>query len=224
MSRIRFDWPKSVTKSSLSPTTRLVLLTLATFMNERGSCFPSHSTIAARSGLSTRAVGKHMAIAEKCGWLRVCRRSRGSKQSACNSYTAVCPTGSGENPTAQEFNDDRNLATNRPESSNPATRNTVPTNNPINIASNTHIAKKFVESEDFDALWEAFPRHPDSKKLAGYFEWKKLPTEGRNDCLAAAVAFAITFKTRKPPSMPNTDVFRSAPHLSTWLRRRSWTS
>lgn len=65
-----------------SPTTRLVLLVLASRMDKGGHCYPGTDRLAVESGLSKRAVLTHLATAEGDGWIRreVCGTGRGWKR------------------------------------------------------------------------------------------------------------------------------------------------
>jgi hypothetical protein len=65
-----WTWQHAIIKSDLEPTTRHVLLTLALYMNAvGGGCYPTQEQLAVATGLSERAVRKHLEIAETLGWL-----------------------------------------------------------------------------------------------------------------------------------------------------------
>lgn len=68
---VRFTWERKVASVSGpdSPTTRHVLLTLATHADRAGKAFPSIKTLAEETGLSERAVVQHVQIAVQGGWL-----------------------------------------------------------------------------------------------------------------------------------------------------------
>jgi hypothetical protein len=69
----RFDWERAVISAHgpESPTTRFVLLVLATYWNKDAGlpAWPSIRTLAANSRLSERAVFKHLDIAVGEGWI-----------------------------------------------------------------------------------------------------------------------------------------------------------
>ncbi len=89
-----WTWRKAVTKSGLSSTTRLVLLTLSTHMNDQGeSCYPSLVTQAEETGLSKQSVITHLAIAENAGWLTTKRHGYGDQRYNRNEYFARLPNG-----------------------------------------------------------------------------------------------------------------------------------
>jgi hypothetical protein len=71
----RFDWLRSVMESDLPPTTRLVAHTLAIHGRADGSrIFPGIRALAAKSGLSPRAVCVHIDVLVRRG--RLWRRAR----------------------------------------------------------------------------------------------------------------------------------------------------
>lgn len=66
-----WSWRHAILKSDLPPTTRHVLLTLSCFMNDvGGGCYPTQEDLAKASGLTDRAVRKHLELAESAGWLK----------------------------------------------------------------------------------------------------------------------------------------------------------
>ena len=66
-----FVFVEAVFKSDLKPHTKLVLLVYADhhdWTNHNGA-YPSHATVAKKTGLSKNTVIRHTAILEKSGWL-----------------------------------------------------------------------------------------------------------------------------------------------------------
>lgn len=87
-----YSWQQAICQSDLMPTTRLVLLTLGTFMNQHGeSCYPSIETIADCSGLSKRAVITHLDKAETAGFLTVKSHGFRGQKWKRNEYSASFP-------------------------------------------------------------------------------------------------------------------------------------
>lgn len=67
-----FTWRSAIAESDLAPTTRHVLLTLSTYMNERGgSAYPGAARLAKDSGLHIDTVKDHLRKADVAGWLKV---------------------------------------------------------------------------------------------------------------------------------------------------------
>ena len=76
-----------------SPTMRLVLVSLWKHMDQKGYAWPSHKTLARRSGLSERCVGDHIRRAEREGWLRIGEREQKGAAWRSHAYVATVPPG-----------------------------------------------------------------------------------------------------------------------------------
>ena len=100
----RYQWEKEVmAATSLPAMTRFVLLAVATYMDGAGrGAFPSQETLALDTGLTARTVRKHLAIAERAGWLLKVRQGRhvGRGASYSNMYDASLPPV--DNPPQEE--------------------------------------------------------------------------------------------------------------------------
>ena len=70
---IRWNWEAAIKVSNLSPTERLVLLVIATHLDERGEAFPPLSTIARGSGLGRSTVARVVGALDGT-WIEVVRR------------------------------------------------------------------------------------------------------------------------------------------------------
>lgn len=91
----RFDWERAIRRSGLHPTTRLVLLTLGTYMSRDGTgARPTQDTLADATGLSSRAVRSHLGIAREAGWIERTRKGRGVGRDGgvASEYKAAVPT------------------------------------------------------------------------------------------------------------------------------------
>ena len=75
----RFRWEREVIskRGPANPTTRLVMLTLATYTGRDLVAYPSAMTLAAATALTERAVRTHLDIAEQEGWIRRTLRGEG---------------------------------------------------------------------------------------------------------------------------------------------------
>jgi hypothetical protein len=96
MSKIQplFTWRSAISSAAgpKSSTTRHVLLALSLYMNEKGeSCFPSGLTIATDTGLTERAVRKHLKIASESGWIEISKHGLAGQNWARNEYKATIP-------------------------------------------------------------------------------------------------------------------------------------
>ena len=96
-----YSWRAQMRDSELSSTTKLVLHTLSTHMNDEGegpTCFPSHSTLAREASLSVSAVKEHLDIAEKEGWIEKESRKSESGGLTSNRYYLSSPRPPGNLP------------------------------------------------------------------------------------------------------------------------------
>ena len=71
-SKLKTQWLEHLEEYELSSIRRLVLLSLATWMNPQGHCFPSIKSVAKRAGLNERTVRRHL---EDCHKLRLINRN-----------------------------------------------------------------------------------------------------------------------------------------------------
>ena len=86
-----FLWMKAVRDSDLAPSTRLLLLTMVTWLDAyTGTCFPSLKTLARGTGLSKSTVAVHLTNAEQAGFLKRTRRIRGHEYTS-TFYQATFP-------------------------------------------------------------------------------------------------------------------------------------
>lgn len=88
-----FGWRAAVCASDLSPTARLVALTLSLHMNELGgSAFPGPARLAQESGLHVATVKRELVALERAGWLRCVARGGGKGEARrANEYEATIP-------------------------------------------------------------------------------------------------------------------------------------
>lgn len=89
---IRFEWERLVLSDGgpPSPTTRHVLLTLATHADPQGVAWPSIKKLMSETRLSNRAVIEHLHNAETAGWIKrsATREGKGWRHSV---YTLTVP-------------------------------------------------------------------------------------------------------------------------------------
>lgn len=85
-----FTWRTGITESDLPPTTRHVLLTISLYMTEKGeSGFPGMERLAHDTGLTRRAVGKHVQLAAKEGFIEIIKCT-GEGQGWRRNYYVPC--------------------------------------------------------------------------------------------------------------------------------------
>lgn len=81
-----------MTASDLPSTTKLVLFVIAEYANSiDDTCWPSIDQIADRATLSTRAVTKHLDVAETEGWIRRWKSRKSGRKWAHGHYRLTVP-------------------------------------------------------------------------------------------------------------------------------------
>lgn len=144
-----WSWRQMIVKTKMAPSTKLVILTLSTYMNDHGdSCFPSQQQLAEDTCLSERAVIKHIGIAAAKGFLVKEKRNLLGKKWAANQYRAAYPRGEpwsslignevAHNDSRGDRNSSQNGAWGEPRSSGGV--NHVHTNSSIELSINTPVS------------------------------------------------------------------------------------
>ncbi len=88
-------------KQSIRGNALLVLLALADQASDAGSCWPSQSTLAAKCGISERALQTHLAALEAGGYISRERRYRRDGARTSDLYTLCLPADSSAGPGDQ---------------------------------------------------------------------------------------------------------------------------
>lgn len=116
-----FSWREAIQLSDLPALTRLVLLNLSIYMNDKGgSCHPSIAEQMKDTGLSNRVVCKHLQIAVEGGFLFKQRVGLKGRRWKHNEYQATFPAGVSVFDTAaaeKKSCDDSSLSGNSPSDS-----------------------------------------------------------------------------------------------------------
>lgn len=87
-----YTWRAAILRSDLPSTTRHVLLTLSCYVNDVGqSAYPSIETLANNTGLTDRAVIKHLQIAKEHGFLAIGKHGFAGRRWAHNEYFPKIP-------------------------------------------------------------------------------------------------------------------------------------
>lgn len=98
MANERFRWEHAIRESDLPPSTRHVLLTMATYMDRDGmNCYPSQEELGRACGMTSRTVRRHVDAAIEAGWLLKIRQGRhvGRGASYTNVYQPWIPSAGG---------------------------------------------------------------------------------------------------------------------------------
>ena len=89
-----WSWRQAIEKAELKPLTKLVLYTLANYMNEHGQgCYPSIPHIAKATCMKERAIYNHINLAEQAGFISRQKRKIAGQEWASNEYVAKYPQG-----------------------------------------------------------------------------------------------------------------------------------
>lgn len=87
-----WSWRQAIEFSNLPPLTKLLLYTMANYMNEHGDwCFPSVATMAKGCTMDERSVYRHLKNAESAGFIEKRKRQVKGQKWASNEYKAVMP-------------------------------------------------------------------------------------------------------------------------------------
>ena len=140
----RFQWERAVISKGgpVNPTTRHVLLTLATYAGRDLKAYPSTMTLAGATALSERAVCTHLEIATQEGWITRVLRGEGKGWRNYIYTLAMAPLPAEPRSAATHGTEPRSAATGngterRPLGAEPGAAmvlNDVPTNNVLNTS------------------------------------------------------------------------------------------
>lgn len=87
-----FSWREAIQTASLPSTTKLVLLNLSIYMNEKGEgCYPSVKRQASDTNLSEKTICDHLQKAAAAGFIYISKQRMAGQQWALNSYRAIFP-------------------------------------------------------------------------------------------------------------------------------------
>lgn len=176
MSTAFFSWRSAFQKSNLSPTTKLVLFCISTYMNDHGEgAFPSIETIMVDSSLSNRAVITHIKKAQEFGFLKVSQHGFKGRNWKRNEYHISIPE------AMNEVHDDSDKAVNlttqggepHAQGSEPndiGVVNEVHSITPLNSPSNSPSNSGRVELEYmFLDWWQHYPKKVSENKARKEF-------------------------------------------------------
>ncbi|WP_083982342.1 helix-turn-helix domain-containing protein [Devosia soli] len=221
-----WSWRHAVLKSDLPPTTRHVLLTISCFMNDvGGGCYPTQEQLAEASGLSDRAVRKHIDAAVEAGWLVKREHGFRGQKWRNHEYEASWPTQHlGEQ--YQDVDEGEELRSARfgegAEPGSAKVRNHVPTILPDH-PSNTSLRSEACERVSFDDVWSWFPQRPGANRTEAKREFSRLTDEETNRLVIAVKRFTQWHledsEARKVD--PNAQL-KFRPGLGKWIRTGAW--
>lgn len=221
-----WSWRHAVLKSDLPPTTRHVLLTISCFMNDvGGGCYPTQEQLAEASGLTDRAVRKHIDAAVEAGWLVKREHGFRGQKWRNHEYEAAWPAQhiGDENQHVDEAEEPRSAPSKQAEEPRSAkVRNHVPTILPDH-SSKPSLRSEACERVSFDEIWNWFPQRPGANRTEAKREFSRLSDEETQRLVIAVKRFTQWHledaEARKVD--PNAQLqFR--PGLGKWLRTGAW--
>lgn len=223
-----WSWRQAIEKAELKPMTKLVLYTLANYMNDHGTgCYPSIVTIAKACGLKERAIYNHISDAEKYGFLIRSKRNIAGQKWASNEYKASYPSymtldnsGSGnsvqEESTPQDVGVHHGAGVHEDAGKGCTTVHTnSPYNSPIDIKEKKYKKKENDLVSRFDEFWEQYGKI--GNKQQAIKSYNKLIKGGTlHETIIGGVekyqAYARANNTER----------KYIKHASTWLNNRGW--
>lgn len=88
----KFEWQKAImSKYGPKSVTRLVLMALSIFMDMKGICFPSTTSISEAAGLSERSVCTHLENSANAGWIEKTIAGFNGQGWKRHKYQAIIP-------------------------------------------------------------------------------------------------------------------------------------
>jgi hypothetical protein len=203
-----FTWQDAVLDAALPAATKLVLLTLSTYMNGRGntSAWPSQKTLAADTSLSKRSIITHIETAVAAGFLVKKKRAAEGSLWDANEYFPTFPDGVKLlHPTDAV----------RGEAAAPAGVNQLHLNNPLEqpIKKEPKGSTK-QQAGEFEMFWSQFPKQrAGSKDKARAAYWSAVSRGGSTAILAGVIAYANSDEVQRG----------YAKGAAAWLNDDRWT-
>ncbi len=220
-----WSWRQVILRSSLSSTTKLVLLALSSHMNDHGEgCYPSLDTIAQEASLTKKAVVTHIANAVAAGFLVKDRMHLSGKKWASNEYRAsIPPEMEPGTPDQQGVKEIHPITDVRGVSGTPEGCTSFPygvydvhsnssENSSLNPKELSPKGKKSYPPE-FEQFWSAWPAARRCEKPNAFTAWRDACKKIPSDVLMAALQRYVLTKEA-------TDGF--APYPAKWLKRERW--
>lgn len=207
-----WSWQDAILASKMQAPTKLILLTLATYMNGRGnhSAWPSQKTIAGETSLSKRSVIDHIEKAVAAGFIVKKKREEQGSLWDANEYFATFPDGVKLlHPTDVAWG----------EAAAPDGVQEMHTNRPSELTSKKEAkaSKKKTENygSDFILFWAAFPKLRAGSREKAFEQFEKAAARaGTTAILAGVAAYA-----------QSEEVARGfAKGAAAWLADDRWTS
>lgn len=193
-------------------TAKFVLVALCNYANDEDEAWPSHASISRLTGLSKRTIQNGIQKLEDWGIIKRIRRDRGngSETSAMVSIDLdvswivkggiATPATGGVATSAIGVAADATLETTlKPQSKS---------SRPAKQQDGTY-------SEEFEALWQLYPRTKNTSKKKAHDIWRMLNTENRARVTGAVPIFAAAMRAEGRPE-------DKIPHMTSWLNGKMY--
>jgi len=225
-----WSWRHSLLKSDLPATTRHVLLTISCFMNDvGGGCYPTQEQLAEATGLSDRAVRKHIDEAVEAGWLVKKEHGFRGQKWRNHEYEAAWPTqylvgqpSEGEEPASAPLGEGAERHSEGAERDDKKVRNDVPTILPVHPSNQRSVDARAALREEFEInIWGDFPQNPNSDPVSAFEAYAALSPADRTACMRGVARLSIRFEETQTDE-PLDQRLKFHPHLGKWIRERRW--
>lgn len=183
----------------LTPTKKLILVILANYADEKGSCYPSYNHIGLRAGVKDvkhiRTIIKEF---ESLGFLKILARYKEDGGNTSNRYFLTIPKGV-QTPIGVETPDPLGAETHTP---------------PVSTPPNTKEDTKEDTKELFEEFWKHYPRK--TNKYAASVKYKVSLKDLPHDKLVQKCkAYGQFVKDEKMDT-------QFVPHCTTWLNQKRY--
>ena len=177
----------------LSGSQALVLLCIASHMNDKRQAWPSYAAICEETGLSRTPVSEALKRLVSSGWLKVIRGQGGRSNRYCLASKYVHMNGNGGTTSVQNLDspspESRLSSVQKVDSDSPESRLEVDTievdTTEVDTKKKNTRSRELVFSADFAAFWAVYPRK-DGKQSA----WRRWQTRRHEKVTAATMTAA----------------------------------
>lgn len=216
-----WSWRQAIEFSDLEGQTKLLLYTMANYMNEHGSwCYPSVKRLSEGCSCDRSTIFRHLKKAEEKGFVEKRKRNVKGQEWAGNEYRALMPSpdlfankkeekGIPENKGSQKTTC-RSVQLKGSQSATGGVAQSD-TNSPIEL-SNELSNKKELKSSDifFEEFWKEYPTKI-KKEVARKAYQKALAKSSHEKIMQGLKAY----KANKP-------VYQAFAHATSWLNAERW--
>lgn len=193
---------------------KLLLLMLCNYANEDAESWYSQEQISFDTEIPVRTLRRKLEELQEMGFIEVTQRASDSGVKR-NSLIRVL-TGPAANLAGGEHRRPKSgVSTGQNEGDPSATRVAAVNLNHSNHKKHTARAKEEVYSEEFENLWQAYPRTKNTSKKKAWDLYRMLNDENQERVRAAVPLFAAAMRAEGRPE-------DKIMHMTTWLNGRTY--